>query len=133
MGMIQDMKQRQTEARIDDEQRKSKVESARNIIYNKNYAVDSDAVEKILRDESLVPTIVSLISADITNLKLMIAQNAFSKRLGPSGLDMLRMFIVDLMHEFELGVWKAIFIHLLRILEAQDKALINELDRRYVD
>jgi hypothetical protein len=42
------------------------------------------------------------------------------------------MLVVDLMHEFELGVWKHLFIHLLRILEAADKALINELNRRYV-
>jgi hypothetical protein len=27
------------------------------------------------------------------------------------------MLVVDLLHEFELGVWKALFIHLLRILE----------------
>jgi hypothetical protein len=40
------------------------------------------------------------------------------------------MFVNDLMHEFELGVWRAIFTHLLRILFSVDKALINELDRR---
>ena len=42
------------------------------------------------------------------------------------------MFVVDLMHEFELGVWKALFVHLLRILHAADKDLVHELDRRYV-
>jgi hypothetical protein len=42
------------------------------------------------------------------------------------------MLVVDLMHEFELGVWRALFIHLLRILYAVDKDLIHELDRRYV-
>ena len=42
------------------------------------------------------------------------------------------MLIVDLLHEFELGVWKSLFIHLLRILEAHDKTLLVELDRRYV-
>lgn len=41
------------------------------------------------------------------------------------------MLVVDLLHEFELGVWKALFIHLLRILNAVDKALVHELDRRY--
>lgn len=35
------------------------------------------------------------------------------------------------MHEVELGVWKAIFIHLLRILDSQDESLKHELDRRY--
>jgi hypothetical protein len=34
------------------------------------------------------------------------------------------------MHEFELGVWKALFTHLLRILNALDKAKVHELDRR---
>jgi len=42
------------------------------------------------------------------------------------------MLVVDLMHEFELGVWKALFIHLLRMLNAMDKSLVDELDRRYV-
>jgi len=34
------------------------------------------------------------------------------------------------MHEFGLGVWKALFIHLLQILNAADKALVDELDCR---
>jgi hypothetical protein len=41
------------------------------------------------------------------------------------------MLVVDLMHEFELGVWKAIFIHLLRILDCESEALKHELDKRY--
>jgi hypothetical protein len=40
------------------------------------------------------------------------------------------MLVPDLMHEFELGVWRAIFIHLLRILQSIDEDLIVELDRR---
>jgi len=42
------------------------------------------------------------------------------------------MLLPDLMHEFELGVWRAVFIHLLRILEAIDESLLVELDRRQV-
>jgi hypothetical protein len=34
------------------------------------------------------------------------------------------------MHEVELGVWRALFMHLLRILEAQDENTLHELDRR---
>jgi len=26
------------------------------------------------------------------------------------------MFVPDILHEFELGVWKAVFTHLLRVL-----------------
>lgn len=40
------------------------------------------------------------------------------------------MFLVDLMHEVELGVWKALLIHLLRILQSLDDQLLNELDYR---
>ena len=28
------------------------------------------------------------------------------------------MLVVDLLHEFELGVWKALFTHLIRVLYA---------------
>ena len=34
------------------------------------------------------------------------------------------------MHEFEEGVWRALFIHLLRILESVNPNLLTELDRR---
>jgi hypothetical protein len=44
------------------------------------------------------------------------------------------MLVVDLLHEFELGVWKTLFTHLIRLLYAagggSDKKII-ELDRRY--
>jgi hypothetical protein len=40
------------------------------------------------------------------------------------------MLLVDLLHEFVLGVWKALFIHLIRMLIAYNKALVNELDHR---
>ena len=42
------------------------------------------------------------------------------------------MFVPDLMHEFELGVWKMMLIHLLRILIAAAGDLIQELNRRNV-
>jgi hypothetical protein len=40
------------------------------------------------------------------------------------------MLIIDLLHEFELGVWKALFIHLLRIVESLGGNALVELDRR---
>jgi hypothetical protein len=44
------------------------------------------------------------------------------------------MLVVDIMHEFELGVWKAIFTHLIRLLYAAGPGgrLVTELDRRCV-
>lgn len=40
------------------------------------------------------------------------------------------MLVVDLLHEFELGVWKAVFIHLLRILDTLKGCALADLDRR---
>jgi hypothetical protein len=59
MGMKLDMAQRQTLARIDDEDRRWKVATAREIIYSKNYAIDTDNVETLLQPHSLVPATVS--------------------------------------------------------------------------
>jgi hypothetical protein len=42
------------------------------------------------------------------------------------------MFVVDLMHEFELGVWKAVFTHLMRILYEAGDGAINKLNERFV-
>jgi hypothetical protein len=42
------------------------------------------------------------------------------------------MLVVDLMHEFEQGVWKNLFTHLTRMLHVLDPSLVIELDRRYV-
>ena len=40
------------------------------------------------------------------------------------------MFVVDLLHEFELGVWKAIFTHLLRVLYAEGHDQIQIFNKR---
>lgn len=42
------------------------------------------------------------------------------------------MLVVDFMHEFELGVWKAIFTHLLRILYAHGDDVVQILNERSV-
>ena len=39
------------------------------------------------------------------------------------------MLVVDLLHEFELGVWKAVFMHLLRTLDSLKTSMIHELNR----
>jgi hypothetical protein len=45
------------------------------------------------------------------------------------------MLVVDFMHEFELGVWKALFTHLIRILyaAAPHARQVAELDERSGD
>jgi hypothetical protein len=64
----------------------------------------------------------------------LMSQNIFAEKLGRFGLDPFAMLVVDLLHEFELGVWKAVFTHLLRILYAAAPAgrLITKLNSRQV-
>ncbi|KAF8815986.1 hypothetical protein BYT27DRAFT_7185715 [Phlegmacium glaucopus] len=57
--------------------------------------------------------------------------NAFSTRLYPFGFNFFSLFVPDLLHEFELGVWKAIFTHLLRILYTAGDNCIQSLNWRY--
>jgi hypothetical protein len=59
-------------------------------------------------------------------------QNQFVEKLGALGLDPFRMLVVDLMHECELGTWKALFTHLVRILYALPEGvkLVATLDSR---
>lgn len=56
---------------------------------------------------------------------LIDIKNAFSECLGCLGFNIFCALVIDLLHEFEIG------IHLLCIICAQDKGLIHELDRRY--
>ena len=64
-------------------------------------------------------------------LTKVFLQNAFSDKLSPLGFNHFQMFVVDLMHEFELGVWKSLFIHLLHMLDAFDYHFLNKLDCWY--
>ena len=38
------------------------------------------------------------------------------------------MLVIDLLHKFELGIWKAIFIHLLRIVDSVEETSLAKLD-----
>lgn len=60
-------------------------------------------------------------------------QSAFSLRLFEHGFNFYQMFVPDLMHEFELGVWKAIFTHCMRILHAHGNETISILNSRSVE
>jgi len=54
------------------------------------------------------------------------------EKLGPD-FNLSRMLVVDLLHEFELGVWKSLFMHLIRVLYAAAPGgkLVAVLDGRY--
>ncbi|KAJ3529705.1 hypothetical protein NMY22_g8891 [Coprinellus aureogranulatus] len=93
------------------------VDQAQVLIKDNGYAVDSkDTVEVILKPQSLVPN-----------------RNAFSNFSGHT-FDIRDALVVDLMHEFEIGVWKKVYIHGIRLLEASSNAtttLTAELDWRF--
>jgi hypothetical protein len=56
------------------------------------------------------------------------------EKLGPN-FNISQMIVVDFMHEFELGVWKALFVHLVHILHAAARGgrLVHILDERFRD
>lgn len=60
------------------------------------------------------------------------SQNKFVEKLGSLGLDPFRILVVDFMHECELGTWKALFRHLIRVLYALPggSQLVATLDSR---
>ena len=130
--MVRDMSQRVTMARMDDASRQGKVYAARRLIYEKKYRINGAAIEDLLKDQSLVPTSVCMSLAYLHHIGQLskTSQNAFSDRLAPLGVNFFSIFVPDLMHDFELGEWRSLFIHLLRILDAADKNLLVELDRR---
>ncbi|KIJ17498.1 hypothetical protein PAXINDRAFT_110880 [Paxillus involutus ATCC 200175] len=116
MGEDDDMNTRRTELREDNDNYRRKVNKARKLIFTQGKRLNSKYVAKYLKGESLVPT-----------------RNAFSERLSGSdeAFNFFLLFIVDLLHEFELGVWKAIFTHLMRILHAAGGTAVQELNWRY--
>ena len=38
---------------------------------------------------------------------------------------------VDILHELELGVWKSVLTHLIRVLYELGSDLVKEMDERY--
>lgn len=73
-----------------------------------------------------------LFTTAVYSLTNRLYQNAFSEKLAEFGFDLFSIFVVDFMHEYELGVWKSVFTHLLRILVAAGGPAILELNARYV-
>ncbi|KAL0572685.1 hypothetical protein V5O48_009275 [Marasmius crinis-equi] len=60
-----------------------------------------------------------------------IKKNIFSECLSSFGFDFYRMFVPDILHEVELGIWKAILTHLLCILVVCSGDTIQQLNSHY--
>lgn len=131
MGTVEDREGRVSNARMPTAEQEALVQEAREIIYGDGYVVNSDHVETLLREQSLVPTTVCPLWVLLYNTHSYCSQNAFS-RLCAFGFNIQDALVVDQLHEFELGVWKAVFSHLVRVLEAAGPDLVNELNARCV-
>ena len=123
-------RQRRAKLRECNERYWAQVETAQEIIYKKGYAVNSKAVNSVIGSESFTPTRVSRLTPIKMSAILITLQSAFVSALDKFGQKFFSLFIVDLMHEFELGVWKAVLTHLLRILHTQGPGVVVEFDHR---
>ncbi|KIY66228.1 hypothetical protein CYLTODRAFT_355360 [Cylindrobasidium torrendii FP15055 ss-10] len=88
--------------------------AARHHIYEEGYAVGSDKVEALLQSHSWVPT-----------------ENAFVERLSGLLENVFAILRVDEMHEFELGEWKRLLAHLMRICRTLPPQKIQEVNERF--
>ncbi|KZV72799.1 hypothetical protein PENSPDRAFT_750617 [Peniophora sp. CONT] len=113
MGTKNDMKNRSRLRRTDDHRRRGKVEMIRAWIFEKGRSLTSVFIDRVLGPFALTA-----------------ARSAFSYRLSKFGFDYFKMFVPDMLHDFELGVWKAIFLQILRIYNQIDGA-IDKLNERY--
>ncbi|KAH9039665.1 hypothetical protein EDB85DRAFT_2141171 [Lactarius pseudohatsudake] len=87
--------------RTNNNRRCQNVEQAHKLMFEKGLAIPSKQVQQRLGGHSRIPT-----------------RNAFSDVLSKVGQDYHNLFVVDLLHEFEIGVWKSVLTHLIRMLYA---------------
>ncbi|KAJ6548055.1 hypothetical protein B0H10DRAFT_2445882 [Mycena sp. CBHHK59/15] len=113
LGTVRDDKKRETLARTDDHVQDGTLGRIRRWIFQLGHKVKSTTFDYYLLARSWTPT-----------------SNAFSDRLSKFGFNPFKMLVPDFMHEFELGVFKAFFIHLLRILYAHGESAIQNLNIR---
>ncbi|KAI0071414.1 hypothetical protein K474DRAFT_1735052 [Panus rudis PR-1116 ss-1] len=113
LGMKRDDARRVSEQRKHDHVYKWDMKRSRQHIYEKGRGVKSTPVEALLSKYSYVPT-----------------TNAFVDRLSSFGQNIFSLFVVDLMHEFELGVFKSVFTHLIRMLISVGNNTIQTFNER---
>ncbi|KAH9925200.1 uncharacterized protein B0H18DRAFT_877464, partial [Fomitopsis serialis] len=101
--------------RVDSSRLRSIIAHVRRWIFKSGYSLTSKIIGQVMDPISVLPT-----------------RSAFSTRLADTGFNFYSLFVPDILHEVELGVWKAIFIHLLRILHAEGKDRIQIMNERYV-
>jgi hypothetical protein len=129
MGTDDDYQKREDLRRTDSKNDQNRIEKARQLIFERGYAIKSDKVENILKSDSSVPTRVGY-SYSFPLIFLQSYQNAFSTSLLDLGFNYYSIVTIDLLHEFELGIFLAIFAHLVAIYIASHLASVHELNWR---
>ncbi|KAI0743684.1 hypothetical protein C8Q80DRAFT_1079612, partial [Daedaleopsis nitida] len=117
MGTQRDLDRRSQRLRQDDQRTQSWIQTIREWIFIRGTPLDSKTIKK---------TPVGQMSANPTRVS-----GAFSIRFSEFGHHVYELFVPDLMHEFELGVWKSAFSHLVRILIAAGGNILQKLDERF--
>ncbi|TFK21409.1 hypothetical protein FA15DRAFT_707242 [Coprinopsis marcescibilis] len=115
MGTPKDIEFRRENPRLHDKHHQKMLTKALGNV-KAGYAVTGDKVGGHLETRSMLPI-----------------QNSFHHRLKKLDFDIFPCLVVDLLHEFELGVWKNTFKHLLRLLLAlkEGQNPTAELDERF--
>ncbi|TBU36276.1 hypothetical protein BD309DRAFT_1073507, partial [Dichomitus squalens] len=115
MGMKQDMAARVKNARQDTSVIQQLIARVRRWIFEDGTVPDGNSVKKTkLGFLSMTPT-----------------RSAFSQRFASFGLNVYELFVPDLLHEMELGVWKGTFTHLVRMIIAAGGDRVQMLDERF--
>ncbi|KAI0750001.1 hypothetical protein C8Q80DRAFT_1353357 [Daedaleopsis nitida] len=105
---------RRNKIREDNDDVVYRITLARRWIFEEGMPLTSVYLDRILGDLSLTPT-----------------RSAMSNRLREHGFNHYSLFVPDFLHEFELGVWKSIFTHFMRILYAAGGDKIQEFNTRF--
>ncbi|TBU39561.1 hypothetical protein BD309DRAFT_1003667 [Dichomitus squalens] len=115
MGMKKDMADREKNTRKDTTTLQDTIARVRRWIFEDGTAPDGQHIKKTkLGFFSMAPV-----------------RSAFSQRFAAFGRNVYELFVPDLLHEFELGVWKGTFTHLVRTIIAAGRDGVQKLDERY--
>ncbi|KAH9911827.1 uncharacterized protein BXZ73DRAFT_93312 [Epithele typhae] len=99
-------------ARLDDSEVHDRIEASRRAVF-KGRSLAGKCVKHHLDDMALIPI-----------------RSALSTRLSQFGVNTYRLFVPDVMHEFELGIWKATFQQLMGMLESHGKGALQSFNTR---
>ena len=104
------------------------------MIYLDGKSVKAQGVKALLEPTSTLPVQVcrpQFYGSYMVSL-IRLLQAAFSIRLLQFGVNFFSLFAPDFLHEFELGGWKRILEHLIRILQAIGGDSLMVFNERFV-